>query len=845
MDESNGHGTSPVDISPPIQVSSQEQAPTDLEIPVSASSVITGADNQKENVDDTDTSIMQEDVGPPQDQTIPTSRENVNELAPRTEDILVGSSIADGSAPEPLNASAATLSNTTAEHADNGSISAVDIQVNNNHETNGEKVPDMETSQVRSSDVLNQHQLKVETKIDRTPEANVQPEDIKPIIVKRGLVDTAAPFESVREAVSKFGGIVDWKAHKAMTIEKRKHVELELQKAQEEIPEYKKQSEAAEAAKAQVFWELESTKRLIEELKLNLERAQTEEAQAKQDSELARLRLEEMEQGITDEVSVAAKAQLDVAKARYAAAVADLKTVKGELIALQAEYVSLVKERDMAVLRAEAAVSASKEIEKTVEELTLELINAKESLESAHAALMEAEEHRIGASLAREHDTLNWEKELKQAEEELVWLNEQLVSAKDLKLKLDTASKLLLDLKAELAAYMEAKLKEEVDSNKEVEEEGATSEAGEADKSPKSAKAVVALTKKELNEVEFKIEKAKDEVKCLKVAAVSLQSELESEKAALATMRQREGMASIAVSSLEAELSRTKEEIEITQMKEREAREKMVELPKELQKAAQEADQAKLEAQAMREELRKAREEAEQAKAGETTIESRLNAALKEIEAARASERLALAAVKALQESEENISDGVTLPLDEYYELSKQAHEAEELASQKVAAAVAQIEVAQQSHSQSLERLEEANKELSERREALKAATEKAEIAKKGKLGVEQELRKWRADHEQRRKADAAAAAAPPPPPIPSRSPVKSFDEGREGRKNVDNDMSSAVHVRHASSPKTYDSHDESDVSFSDFKDAKKKKFFPKFVKFLAGKKGSGQSPKQ
>lgn len=640
------------------------------------------------------------------------------------------------------------------------------------------------------------------------------PKSITPKHIARGHIDTAAPIESVKDAVSKFGGIVDWKAHKMETVERSKLVEQELEKVHDEIPEYRKQSDDAEEAKMRVLDELESTKRLVEELKLSLERAKTVEHQAKQDSELARLRVEEMEQGIADEASVAAKTQLEVAKARHAAAVSELKTIKEELQSLEKEFAVLDSEKNVAMKNAEEAVSASREVERTVEDLTIELMATKESLQSAHAAHLEAEEKKIGAAMARDQDTHHWEKELKQAEEELQKLNQQIHSAKDLKSKLDTASALLLDLKAELAAYMESKVNEEGNIN------GGTGTHSDI-------QAAVTSAKKELEEVKLNIEKATDEVTCLKVAANSLKSELDKEKSALASMRGREGMASVTVSALEADLDNTRSEVALVQMKEKEAREKMSEMPKQLQQAAQEADEAKKLAEMAREELRKAMEEVEQAKAGVSTVESRLHAAQKEIEAAKASENLALSAVKALQESESaqntnaedrDSSTGVTLSLEEYYDLSKRALEAEEKANARVASALSEIEAAKEAETKTVNQLEEANREIAERREELKIALEKAEKAKEGKLGVEQELRKWRSEHEQLRKAAEQGS--------------KSQTEKSEPKPEA-----AAVPLSHKSPASGDNSETESQTVVSKSGKKKKKLSFPRFFMFLGKKK--------
>ncbi|KAG6504752.1 protein WEAK CHLOROPLAST MOVEMENT UNDER BLUE LIGHT 1-like [Zingiber officinale] len=189
--------------------------------------------------------------------------------------------------------------------------------------------------------------------------------------MNRRLIDTAAPFESLGAAVTKFRGIADCKAEETNLTEKQNQALLELKKVQDEILKFQKSFQDEETAAVHVLEELDYFKGLAEELHLLLERAQTLKEQAKQDTELAELRLREVEQGIANVAIIASKAQLDVANERHATAVAELKSVKEESETVRIAYVSLLQERDIAVEKAADSFSATKEMELTINDLAL------------------------------------------------------------------------------------------------------------------------------------------------------------------------------------------------------------------------------------------------------------------------------------------------------------------------------------------------------------------------------------------------------------------------------------------------------------------------------------------
>ncbi|KAL8130903.1 protein WEAK CHLOROPLAST MOVEMENT UNDER BLUE LIGHT 1-like [Apium graveolens] len=501
-----------------------------------------------------------------------------------------------------------------------------------------------------------------------------------------------------------------------------------LERVHEDLPVLKKQWETAEESKNLILKDLNRITKLIEEHKFNLEKAQKEEHQAKQDYEVAKRRVEELEKGIGHEANAAAKAQFKVAKGRTLAAESDLQSLKDELNKVRKDHASMINDRDTAVKKAEKTVSASKEVEKTVENLTIELRTAKTSLESVHTANAEAD-------------------------------------------------------------------------------------------------AAIASAKKKFEEVKLDTEKAKYELNLLKEASTPLKSQLESEKSALETIRQRQERLSVTVASTEAEVNRTMEEISLVQANERKVREEVVEITEKLQKASEEADEAKSLAKAAHEELQKATEEVDQVKSRASTSEGKYVAAKKEMEAAKAAENLALATINALEETEtaqtpdsEDSPSVIAISSEEYYKLKKQGHEAEVQANMRVAESLLHTKAANQSQSRILIKLEEISSELATKKEALRKARQRAEKASERKLSVEQDLTKWRANHEEQKSN-------------------RSENENRSPRVTFNDKISKNINETDAvgPSPKASESSNTETDSASPRK--KKKKLFPRLFMFLGKKK--------
>lgn len=263
----------------------------------------------------------------------------------------------------------------------------------------------------------------------------------------------------------------------------------------------------------------------------------------------------------------------------------------------------------------------------------------------------------------------------------------------------------------------------------------------------------------ELQQAKVNLNRTTTDLTGIRASVESLNRKFEKEKLSLEKTRERLTSNSAKILSLEEELNRTRLKLQVTIDAEIKGHENPMDVSKELQQLSSEAEQFKKMAEAAKSEVSKTMAEIEQTKTSIRTAEIRWHAAKKMEEAARAAEAAALTEIKALASSENSVTGslgkpvGVTLSFEEYTSLTRRAREADELSNKRIEAAMLQVNEAEASKRVILKQVEEASEEVKTSRKVLEEALLRVEAANRGKLAVEEALRKWRSERGQRRRS--------------------------------------------------------------------------------------------
>ncbi|XVE80779.1 hypothetical protein DITRI_Ditri15bG0007700 [Diplodiscus trichospermus] len=264
----------------------------------------------------------------------------------------------------------------------------------------------------------------------------------------------------------------------------------------------------------------------------------------------------------------------------------------------------------------------------------------------------------------------------------------------------------------------------------------------------------------ELKQAKLNLSRTTNDLTDIRGCVDSLNKKLDKERLSLERTRERLAQNSSNMSSLEEELNQTRLKLQVAKDAEmKSSANNPLDILRELQRLSSEAELFKKVGEAARSEVSKAISEIEQTRTRIKTAEMRLLAAKKMKEAARAAEALALAEIKTLScgESSSDIpvqnAEGVTISFEEYSSLMSKAQDAEELSNRRVVDAMLQVDEANVSKMEILKRVEEATEEVKTSKKALEEALNRVEAANKGKLAVEEALRKWRSEHGQRRRS--------------------------------------------------------------------------------------------
>ncbi|XP_065013795.1 WEB family protein At5g55860-like [Musa acuminata AAA Group] len=590
-------------------------------------------------------------------------------------------------------------------------------------------------------------------------------------------IDTRAPFESVKAAVSLFGEVAfasdrsTARKPKPPLIERALPKETQLHLAKKELNKYKEQLNNADITRIQALAELERVKRTVEELTYKLSTLNESKEQALKATEAADSQTKKLEDVSSVESTTRKDAgweqEFDNAREQYAAAITELDAAKQELRRIKKDFETSMEGKLTAIQQeAESKRLFDANTEK-VAQLSKEISAAQESLMHVKLAADQARQEESKIHIDKDTDKLSYKQALEETEKKLASLKKE--------------------FDPEVHYMLEAKLAE------------TTAEIGAVQKEMEDTRTsdleFVTTVTCELDGAKEMLQKLAEEESSLRSLVESLKLELEGLKKEHEELKEKDAETESVVGNLHLKLQKCKAELEAAMVAESKATSASDDLVSTLQQLSSESQNALQEAEETKKSAEELRADSEAAQTTLHEAEKKLQVALKDAEEAKAAEARVLDLIKELSEKA-NVARASTsesganiISKEEYESLTRKVEESGKLAEMKVAAAIAQVDAVRASENEAVKKLEAARKEMEDIETATEEALKRAEMAEAAKKAVEGELRRWR-EKEQKMAAKTAsrilaetqmlAEALPPKPMVHSAKGVEKTEENRK-----------------------------------------------------------------
>ncbi|GAU39005.1 hypothetical protein TSUD_378810 [Trifolium subterraneum] len=540
------------------------------------------------------------------------------------------------------------------------------------------------------------------------------------------VIDTRAPFQSVRAAVSLFGEVRAKKERRDNAIKRRSsenvlEKETQLLLTQRELAKIKKQLDSAENTKAKALSELDKANVTLQELTKKLNTVRESKQSAIEESEVVKNQAKELERALSQKAIgyEAWKQELEHARKEYTTTVKELDASKTELNKIRQDFDAALEAKLAAFQMAGEAQRSAKLNSEKINELKKEIAAMKESTEQFKLATAQAQQEQIKVTGERD-EKLNF---YKTSKEEIEKKMMELKNEYDHEETQSLEAK-LLETSADIQALQE-QLKQYHDSEHSL--EVITLEIKEATK-----------TLQEISEEEISLRNLVD----------SLKAELEQVKKEQQELKEKEQASEALAANLTGELQNSKEEEDSLENKvsnENHCRD--IEL--KIKHLSFETENARKEEEEMRIKSDELKQEAEKSKALSDEIERKLELLFKQAEEAKAAEKRAVEEMKLLSDSQGSVSVSqssgkIVLTVDEFAALSGKIKESEDLIDRTETTAMAQVEAINTRRNEVDKKVEANLKAIEEIKAATDLALRNAEVADSAKQAVESELKRWR-----------------------------------------------------------------------------------------------------